>query len=286
MVNKMKRSSEFNSKGKLYLISTPIGNLGDFSIRAIDTLKSLDFLFCDDTRVTKKLLSHFDINLETDSYHDHSDSKKEEKIVSMIKSGMNVGLVSDAGTPIISDPGYEIVRRAIKEEITVIAIPGVTAQVTALTMSTLAPKPYLFYGFLSQEDKRRKDELETLKNLPYTIVFYESPHRIYSLVKDLYNVFGDRGITISREMTKIYEETIYFNLSEYESLPDNLKGEMVVVVEGYKEESKEPMTMDEMLNEVKLLVEKENKTLKEASKIVASKNNIKSSDLYNEYVKR
>ncbi len=283
----MKRSSEFNSKGKLYLISTPIGNLGDFSTRAIDTLKSLDFLFCEDTRVTKKLLTHFNISLETDSYHDHSDSKKEDKIIEMLKSGMNVGLVSDAGTPIISDPGYEIVRRAINEEICVIPIPGVTAQVTALTVSTIAPKPYMFYGFLSQEDKKRKDELESLKNYPYTIVFYESPHRIYSLVKEMYNVFGDRFVTISREMTKIYEETIYFNLNEYASLPENLKGEMVVVVEGYKEEmNKKDITMDELMDEMKSLVKSDNYSTKEASKIIASKYKMKSSDLYNEYIRR
>ena len=283
----MKRSSEFNSKGKLYLISTPIGNLGDFSERAITTLKSLDFLFCEDTRVTKKLLTHFNISLETDSYHDHSDSKKEDKIIEMLKSGMNVGLVSDAGTPIISDPGYEIVRRAVSEEITVIPIPGVTAQVIALTVSTIAPKPYMFYGFLSQEDKKRKDELESLKNYPYTIVFYESPHRIYSLVKEMYNVFGDRFVTISREMTKIYEETIYFNLSEYESLPENLKGEMVVVVEGYKEENnKKDITMDELMDEMKSLIKSDNYSTKEASKIIASKYKMKSSDLYNEYIRR
>lgn len=283
----MKRSSDFNSKGKLYLITTPIGNLGDFSERAIDTLKSLDFLFCEDTRVTKKLLTHFNISLETDSYHDHSDSKKEDKIIDMLKSGMNVGLVSDAGTPIISDPGYEIVRRAVNEEITVIPIPGVTAQVTALTVSTIAPKPYMFYGFLSQEDKKRKDELESLKNYPYTIVFYESPHRIYSFVKEMYNVFGDRFVTISREMTKIYEETIYFNLSEYESLPENLKGEMVIVVEGYKEENnKKDITMDELMDEMKSLIKSDNYSTKEASKIIASKYKMKSSDLYNEYIRR
>ena len=283
----MKRSSDFNSKGKLYLITTPIGNLGDFSERAIETLKSLDFLFCEDTRVTKKLLTHFNISLETDSYHDHSDSKKEDKIIDMLKSGMNVGLVSDAGTPIISDPGYEIVRRAVNEEITVIPIPGVTAQVTALTVSTIAPKPYMFYGFLSQEDKKRKDELESLKNYPYTIVFYESPHRIYSLVKEMYNVFGDRFVTISREMTKIYEETIYFNLSEYESLPENLKGEMVVVVEGYKEENnKKYITIDELMDEMKSLIKSDKYSTKEASKIIASKYKMKSSDLYNEYIRR
>ena len=278
----MKRTSEFKDYGTLYLISTPIGNLGDFSKRAIETLKTLDFLFCEDTRVTHKLLSHYDIMLECDSYHDHSDESKEDKIIGMLKDGKNVGLVSDAGTPIISDPGFEIVRKAVDNSIRVIPIPGATAQVTALTLSALPPKPYLYYGFLDHNDKKKKEELESLKDNEFTMVFYESPLRIKNTLSLMYKIFGERKATVSRELTKIYEETIYLNLSEFSDFPDNLKGEMVLVVEGKSKE--EIMTDINVMDEMNRLIES-GISIKEASKTIAKKYNLKSSEIYNDYVK-
>ena len=281
----MKRTSEFKSKGKLYLISTPIGNLGDFSERAITTLKSLDKLYAEDTRVTSKLLSHYDISLPLDSFHDFSDDSKIEKIVDEINGGMTLGLVSDCGTPIISDPGYELVRRLINEEIKVIPIPGASAQVTALTMSTLPPKPYLFYGFLSQNKTKRMEELEELSVYPFTMVFYESPHRIHETLKEMYKAFGNRQVSLSRELTKLYEETLYFNLSEYEEVDPDLKGEMVLVVEG-KTREKEEKSIDEILILLEELIKNENISVKDASKKLSKMYNFKASEIYNLYVRK
>ena len=281
----MKRTSEFKSKGTMYIISTPIGNLGDFSERAITTLKSLDKLYAEDTRVTSKLLSHYDISLPLDSFHDFTDDSKIEKIVNELNDGMTLGLVSDCGTPIISDPGYELVRRLIEEEIKVIPIPGASAQVTALTMSTLPPKPYLFYGFLSQNKTKRMEELEELSQYPFTMVFYESPHRIHETLKEMYKVFGDRKVSLSRELTKLYEETLYFNLSECNSIDPELKGEMVLVVEGKKEEKIEK-TMDEILILLEELIKKENISVKDASKKLSKMYNFKASEIYNLYVRK
>ncbi|MCR5741252.1 MAG: 16S rRNA (cytidine(1402)-2'-O)-methyltransferase [Gammaproteobacteria bacterium] len=227
----MKRSSEFNSYNPLYLISSPIGNLSDITERQKEVLNTLDILYCEDTRVTKKLLEHLSIEkLSLDSYHDFSEDTKIDKIVSEIKSGLKVGLISDAGNPVISDPGYEVVRRLVSEDIRVIPVPGISAYTTALTISTIPPKPHMFYGFLSSNDKKRKEELEEIKDYPFTIIFYESPHRIKKTLKDMYNILGDRCVSLSRELTKVYEETIYFSLSEYEEIGDDLKGEMVKAV--------------------------------------------------------
>ena len=281
----MKRTSEFKSKGTMYIISTPIGNLGDFSERAITVLKSLDKLYAEDTRVTSKLLSHFNISLPLDSFHDFTDDSKIEKIVEELNSGMTLGLVSDCGTPIISDPGYELVRRLIDEEIKVIPIPGASAQVTALTMSTLPPKPYLFYGFLSQNKTKRLEELEELSSYPFTLVFYESPHRIHETLKEMYKALGDRKVSLSRELTKLYEETLYFNLSEYEKVDSELKGEMVLVVEGKKEERIEK-SMDEILILLEELIKNENISVKDASKKLSKMYNFKASEIYNLYVRK
>lgn len=276
----MKRSSEFNSKGILYLISSPIGNLKDFSFRAIETLKSLGILYCEDTRVTSKLLSHYDIKLTLDSYHDFSDSSKEEKIINELKEGKIIGLISDAGTPIISDPGYEIVKKAIENEIKVYHIPGASAQVSSLILSTLPPKPYLFYGFLDKQQSKKKKELEELSNYPFTIVFYESPLRLKSTLKLMYEVLGDRKASISREITKLYEETIYLNLSEYESLDENLKGEIVICISPCL---KEAVSIDYKKEMDKLL--SKGLKVKDAARMVADMCGISYKEIYNEYAR-
>lgn len=278
----MKRTNDFKKSGTLYLISTPIGNLKDISERTLETLKSLDILFCEDTRVTSKLLSHFSINLPLDSYHDFSKSDKEDKIISLLESGKTVGLVSDAGSPIISDPGYEVVKKAVDNNFKIYHIPGASAGLSALCLSSLPPRPYLFYGFLDKQESKKKEELEILESYPFTIVFYESPLRIKKTLKDLYEVFGERKASISRELTKMYEETIYLNLSEYNLLDDDLKGEMVLVVEGKnKEEDKTKIytkAMDKLL--------KDGYSINEASKIVSSLYNLKRKEIYDEYMRR
>lgn len=277
----MKRTSEFVSKNALYLISSPIGNLSDISSRALDTLKIVDYLFCEDTRKTSILLNSYKIEKTLDSYHDFSDKAKEDKIISLLKEGYNVGLISDCGTPIISDPGYEVVRRSIDENIRVIPIPGVTAEVSALTVSTLPPKPYLFYGFLDHKKSKRIKEMESLKDYPFTTVFYESPQRINETISEFYSVFKDRKASLSREITKLYEETIYFNLSEYDKIPLDLKGEMVLVIEGKSDAINNNVDIIQEMNKII----RDGYSVKEASKILKERTGLSSSYIYNEYQK-
>lgn len=276
----MKRSSDIKEKNGLYLISSPIGNMKDISLRAIETLKSLDYLFCEDTRVTKKLLVAYDINVKTDSYHDYSDEEKENKIISLLKEGYNVGLISDCGTPVISDPGFEVVKKAIEENIKVIPIPGASAQVSALISSGIEPKPYLFYGFLDHKKEKKLKELDLLKEYPFTMVFYESPQRINETIALMYKTLGSRKAFIFREITKMFEEGISFDLTEYKSLPTDLKGEMVIVVAGKKKEDNQS-NID--LNQEMNKIINDGFSVKEASKMLAEKYNLKSSDIYNNY---
>ena len=278
----MRRSSESPYKNCLYIIFSPIGNLKDITYRAIETIKSVDYLFCEDTRVTSKLLSSYNISRELDSYHDHSTKEKEDYIISLLEKGYNVGLISDAGTPIISDPGFEVVKRARDLGYKVSPVVGASASIAAITMSALPMKPYLFYGFLNHKTSVKNKELESMKDYPFSIVFYESPVRIKDTLKEMYKVFGNRKCVISREITKLFEETIDLELSEYDSLNDDLKGEMVIVVEGKNKENEEVKynlvdSVDELLSS--------GLSLKEASKALSTKLNKKSSDIYNEYLR-
>ena len=277
----MKRSSEIKNKNALYVISSPIGNLKDITLRALDTIKEVDYLFCEDTRVTSKLLKSYNIEKELDSYHDYSSIDKENKIISLLKDGKNVGIISDCGTPIISDPGFELVKRCKDEGIRVIPIPGASAQVAAITMSALPMKPYLFYGFLDHKESKKIKELETLKEYKFSMVFYESPLRINETIKCMYKVFGDRKCVLSREITKLYEESIDFSLSEYKDFPQDLKGEMVLVVEGAPNTMEDTKEID-IIDEMNKLIN-DGFSIKEASKKIASLTEKKSSDIYNEF---
>lgn len=277
----MIRSSEFKGKGKLYIISSPIGNLKDITLRALDTIKEVDFLFCEDTRVTNKLLMHFGIERELDSYHDFSSKEKEDYIISLLDEGKSIGIISDSGTPIISDPGFELVRRAKAMEFKVIPVPGASASTASITMSGLNPKPYMFYGFLDHKPSKKRKELEALKSYDFTMIFYESPMRIHETVKIMYEVFGKRDVVLLREITKLYEESIDFNLEEYESLPLDLKGEMVLVVSGNQNNNQNDI---DLFKEIDIIL-KSGLSLKEASKMLSKKTGKKSSDIYNEYLK-
>ena len=277
----MKRSSEYINKGELFLISSPIGNLKDITFRAIEVIKNVDYLFCEDTRVTKKLLKEYNIDRTLDSFHDYSKGEKEDYIISLLKNNNTVGLISDAGTPVISDPGYELVRKSLDLGIKVTPIPGPSAQVSAMIMSGMPIKPYLFYGFLDHKISKKKSELESLKDYPFSMCFYESPLRINSTIELMFKIFGERNATLTREITKLYEETIEFNLSEYESFPKDLKGEMVLIVEGRKETIKKDV--DIILELTKII--NDGFSLKEATKMLSKTTGIKSSELYNEYLR-
>lgn len=265
-------------KGILYLVATPIGNLEDMTYRAVNILSSVDKIYAEDTRNSIVLLSHYDIKTKLESYHEFNQNTKTDVIVEELKQGLKIALISDAGLPVISDPGYKIVKEAIKYGIAISTIPGASAGISALISSGLPPLPYTFYGFLDSKTTKRKEELEELKYLKNTIIFYEAPHRINETLNDIYEVFGSRECVIARELTKTYEEFIRGKLEEVKDITD-LKGEMVVLVSGYVEEKldSDPLTMiDELIS----LGYKPNAAIKDISK----KCNISRNDLYKKYV--
>lgn len=219
----------------IYFCPTPIGNLGDITLRTIDILKSVDIIYAEDKRVTLKLLNHYDINKELRTYHKFNEAEMSEKIINHIED-KDIALVTDAGMPGISDPGAVLVKKLIEEKIDFRVLPGANAALTALVLSGLDTDHFLFYGFTSIKSSGRKKEFESLKDLKFSLIFYEAPHRIKDFLKDLYNVFGERKISISREITKVFEETIRSTTSEILEKEITEKGEFVIVVEGNNEE--------------------------------------------------
>ncbi len=223
-------------KGKLYIVSTPIGNLEDITNRAVRTLKEVDIIACEDTRVTKKLLNYLSVTKPMQSYHEHNETEKSIEVVNELLKGKNIALVSDAGTPGISDPGYRLIKLASESGIEVLTIPGPCAAISALSISGLPTSSFTFIGFAPRTEKKRKDFLEEIKNYPQTNIFYESPYRALKTLKSIQQVFGDRNCSVSRELTKIYEETIRGKLSEVISIlekKEKIKGEFTIVVEGH-----------------------------------------------------
>ena len=225
----------YNDTPSLYLIPTPIGNIDDITVRALNTLKMVDEVLCEDTRDTGILLSRYDIKKKLVSCHEFNEEKMIDYVVSQLKKGYNLGLVTDQGTPIISDPGFIVSRGVIQAGYNVISLPGATAFVPALTSSGLDPSPFLFYGFLNAKNSKQIDELKSLKDLKYTFILYESVHRLKNTLNNMLNILGDRKICLCRELSKIYEEYIRDNISNIITLVDSLKGEFVIVVEGNKE---------------------------------------------------
>lgn len=225
--------------GKLYIVSTPIGNLDDITFRAISTLKKVDLIACEDTRHTKELLNHFDISTKTISCHEHNEYDKAPFIIDILKEGKDVAVVTDAGTPIISDPGNELVKKAIEEGIVVSGIPGACAAINALVMSGLDASSFTFVGFLSDDNKKRKEKLNSLVEETNTMIFYISPHSFMKDIVSLIEAFGeDRVASVSREMTKVYEENIHGTLKDIKEHFDasEIRGEFVFVVEGIAKE--------------------------------------------------
>lgn len=223
--------------GKLFLVPTPIGNLSDMTYRAVETLKSSDLILAEDTRNSGVLLKHFEISTPMRSYHAHNEHKVTDEIVEQLKQGKTYALISDAGSPGISDPGYLLAKACIENQIEIIALPGATAFVPALTVSGLTSNEFVFVGFLPVK-KGRQTKLNELKEEKRTMIFYESPHKITRTLKDLTEFFGEeRKASLSREITKKFEETIRGTLIELHQISEsrNLKGEMVLVVEGHRE---------------------------------------------------
>ena len=274
------RQKSYNNSPSLYLIPTPIGNMEDITLRCINTLKMVDIILCEDTRITSELLKKLDIKKKLIHSDDHNENGLKEMVLEKLNEGLNIGLVTDRGTPIISDPGYKIVEYVSNNGFNVISLPGPTAFVPALTASGLNPQPFLFYGFLNSKESKRKKELESLKKMPYTIILYEAPHRIHSMLESLLNVFGDRKIALNREISKKYEEIIRANISDVLKIVDELKGEMVVVVEGNTDS--EDYSNLSILEHVNLYVE-DGISTNDAIKKVAKERNIPKSVVYKEY---
>lgn len=270
----------YNNTPTLYLIPTPIGNMDDITLRAIDTLKKVEVLFCEDTRVTGLLLKHLNIKKKLISNHLYNEEKNSKKLLSYLESGYDVGLVSDRGTPIISDPGYFLTRFAIENGYNVVGLPGPTALISALITSGLPPMPFYFHGFLSSKENKRKKELEELNKISSTLIFYESPHRIHNTLEDMIQILGNRKASISREISKKYEEIYRGNLSEIKEQLLDIKGEFVIVIESKKQEKNyDDLTLSEHVN---TFIELGN-TPNEAIKKVAKLRHIKKNEVYREY---
>lgn len=218
--------------GKLYMVATPIGNLDDITIRAIKVLNDVDIIAAEDTRHTLKLLNHLNIKKNLISYYKETEKIKSPILIEKLLEGKNIALVSDAGTPGISDPGEEIVKNAIENNIEIIPIPGASAFVNALICSGLSTREFTFVGFLATNNKEKKDKLEELKNENRTLIFYEAPHKIKNTLENILEIFGNRKIVLARELTKIHEEFIRNNISNILDNIDEIKGEFVILVEG------------------------------------------------------
>ena len=270
----------YDGSPTLYLIPTPIGNLEDITLRSLNTLKSVDMILCEDTRETAKLLSKYDIKKKLVSCHEFNEEKVKSNVIKELENGLNIGLVTDQGTPIISDPGYIVAREVIKHNYNVVSLPGATAFVPALTSSGLTPAPFLFYGFLNAKSSKQKKELESLKSLNYTLIFYEAPHRLKTTLQNMLDVFGDRNIAMCRELSKIHEELCRDKISNIIEFADSVKGEIVLVVDGAN--YREDYSQLSILEHVKLYVE-DGMDEKEAIKLVAKERNIAKSIVYKEY---
>ena len=277
----MKQNS-YNSDitGKLYLIPTPIGNLDDITLRALNTLKEVDIVFAEDTRETFNLLKYYNINKKIESCHKYSEMKNKEKILKILKEEKTIGFVSDRGTPLISDPGNFVVNEVIKENIPVIALPGATALIPALNMSGLDNEKFLFYGFLNNKKNAAKKELNKLKDVEYTMVFYESPRRLKTTLELMLEAFGNRKISIVREISKLHEEIIRDSIENVTKIIDDIKGEIVIVVEKKKNNKLETISTNyiELVKEM----QEEGYSKKDAIKEVSLKYNISKNKLYEE----
>lgn len=268
--------------GILYVVGTPIGNLGDFSPRAIETLENVDFIAAEDTRVTLKLLNHFEIKKPMISYFEHNKRERGDIICSRIENGENCAIVTDAGMPCISDPGEELIKQCAERGIKTVVVPGASAVISALAVSGLSTGRFTFEGFLSTNKKSRSEHLEQLKNEKRTMIFYEAPHKLSGTLGDLYKTFGDRKISIVREITKIHEEVIRTTLQKaVEDYGDgSLRGEIVLVLEGADEDiDKEEFTVEEAVELAKRFIDEGN-SVSESAKQAAKISGFKKNEIY------
>ena len=269
--------------GTLYLCATPIGNLGDISARCLDILKTVDIVACEDTRRTLQLLTHFGIKNQLTSYHEHNKAEKGKIILEMLKSGKNAALVSDAGTPAISDPGEDLVKLCIENGVTVTSVPGCVAGINALILSGLTTRRFAFEGFLSVNKRHRTEHLKSLVNDTHTLIFYEAPHKLTRTLSDMLEILGNRNIALVRELTKIHEEVIHTDLEKAQSLylESSPKGEFVIIIEGAKEVKTENFWDDlTVLEHIERYIENGDDA-KDAIKKVAKDRDLPRREVYN-----
>ena len=267
----------YDGKPTLYVVPTPIGNFDDMTSRAISVLKEVEVIFCEDTRVTLNLLKHFNISKHLISSHKFNENTSVNKALEYLKNGKDIAIVSDRGTPIVSDPGNICVKKAIESGYNVVSLPGATALIPALTSSGIDSSRFIFYGFLNSKKFQRRKELESLKNNKMTIIFYESPHRILDMLLDLKEIFEDRYISVSREISKKYEEVYRGRISEVIVELEDSRGEFVIVVSGC--EKVDNYDNISVLEHMKMYLDSgyDEKT---AMKMVAKDRNISKSEVY------
>ena len=272
--------------GKLYIVATPIGNLEDITFRALRILKEVDLIAAEDTRNTLKLLNHYEITKPLISYHRHNEEIKKDNLIDKLKNGENIAIVTDAGTPGISDPGEVIVKEAIENNIEVISIPGACAAINALICSGLDTKEFVFLGFLPINKKLRKIKLEEIKNENKTLILYEAPHKMKETLQDLKNILDNRKVVLARELTKIHEEFIRGNIDEVISKSENIKGEMILIIEGCEKVEKESELNNLSLDEHYNFYERQGLDKKEIIKKIAKDRGKNKNDIYMLFLER
>ena len=269
----------YDGKPTLYLVPTPIGNLGDMTYRGVETLKNSEVIFSEDTRESKKLLDYYDIKKKLIACHKFNEDDVYLKVLDYLNNGFDVSIITDRGTPSISDPGYVSVFKVIQNGYNVVCLPGATAFTPAIVNSGLNPNKFLFYGFLDSKKSIARKELIDLKEIKQTLIFYEAPHRIDETLNLMLDVLGDRNIALVREISKLHEEIIRNKISEILKVASTIKGEIVIVVEGYKEEDKDDNNYGEIINN--LIAKGYSK--RDAIKETAERYNVSKNKLYNMY---
>ena len=273
-------------KGTLYIVATPIGNLEDITLRALRTLKEVDLIAAEDTRQTLKLLNHFEISKPLISYHRHNEEVKSEILIQKLEKGENIALVSDAGTPGICDPGEDVIKNAIEEGINVVPIPGACAMINALIASGIDTKEFIFLGFLPLNKKTRIEKLKEIEKSEKTIIIYEAPHKMKNTLKELSEILQERKIVLARELTKIHEEFIREDINFLMEKIENLKGEMILIIEGKKKENNIENELNNLsLEEHYKYYEEQGFDKKDIIKKIAKDRNVNKNEIYMKFIK-
>lgn len=274
-----------NDSKTLYLVATPIGNLDEMTPRAIEVLKQVDVIACEDTRHTMKLCQHFEITTQLISHHAHNEETSVQGIIKLLESGKDVALVSDAGTPLISDPGSLLVRYVIMAGFNVVPVSGPSALINALIGSGLVTHPFLFHGFLPSTKKQLRKVLVEYKYFSHTMIFYVSVHKLSTTLEEMLSVFGDRQVSLAREMTKKHEEYLRGSLKEISTLVDTLKGEFVLVVEGNPHEKEPAIDEFDLQIQIEEMI-KQGYSASDAIKIISKEHNLNKNKVYQDYLAR